>query len=233
MSAPTATRPLPAPDTTSRRAPGWPEFVLAPVGLIAMDVVIGLGLHVAGWGENVLVVLLATVLGTFGLVGLLLALRVRSWAPLRLGVPAVRWVVAGAAAGVGLRLLCIPIGLAWQALTGDTGNPQQFLVDAVTAGGWSLAIMLLLAGLAVPLAEEMLYRGVVYSSLRRYGPVVAALGSSVVFGLLHLSPVVIIVAFLLGLVNAVLVERTGSLWPAVASHVVFNTSALVLAATLF
>lgn len=233
MSAPTATRPLPAPDSTFRRTPGWLEFVLAPVGLIAMDVVIGLGLHAAGWGENVLVVLLATVLGTFGLVGLLLGLRVRSWAPLRLRVPRVRWVVAGVAAGVGLRLLCIPIGYAWQALTGDTGNPQQFLVDTVTAGGWSLAVMLLLAGLAVPLAEEMLYRGVVFSSLRRYGPVVAALGSSVVFGLLHLSPVVIIVAFLLGLVNAVLVERTGSLWPAVASHVVFNVSALVLAATLF
>ncbi|WP_181779425.1 CPBP family intramembrane glutamic endopeptidase [Pseudonocardia pini] len=233
MSTPTVTRPLPTPELPPRRSPGWLEFVLTPVGLLAFDVVVGLGLHAAGWGENLLVVLLGTVLGTFALVGLLLALRVRSLEPLRLHLPAVRWIVAGAAAGVGLRLLCFPLGLAWQALTGDTTNPQQFLFDAVTAGGWSLVIMLLLAGLAVPLAEEMLYRGVAYSALRRYGPVAAALGSSAVFGLLHMAPVVIVVAFLLGLVNAVLVERTGSLWPAVASHVVFNLSALVLAATLF
>ena len=233
MSAPTRTRPLPAPETTTRRAPGWLEFVLAPVGLIAFDAVLAFGLYAAGWGGDILVGLLGTVLATFALVGLLLALRVRSWAPLRLRLPAVRWIVAGVAAGLGLRLVCIPIGLAWQALTGDTGNPQHYLVDAVTAGGWSLAVMLLLGGLAVPLAEELLYRGVVFSSLRRYGPVVAALGSSAVFGLLHMTPIVIVIAFLLGLVNAVLVERTGSLWPAVASHVVFNMSALVLAVTLF
>ena len=41
-----------------------------------------------------------------------------------------------------------------------------------------------------------------------------------------------LVAFLLGLMNAVLVERSGSIWPAVVAHATLNTSGLVAAALL-
>ena len=41
-----------------------------------------------------------------------------------------------------------------------------------------------------------------------------------------------VVAFLLGVVNAVLVERSGSIWPAVVTHATMNTTAFALAALI-
>ena len=39
---------------------------------------------------------------------------------------------------------------------------------------------------------------------------------------------VLVVAFLFGVVNAVLVERSGSIWPTVLAHATNNTIAFVL-----
>ena len=83
-------------------------------------------------------------------VGVALAVRVRSLEPLRLRSPGGRWLLVGLAAGVGLKLVTVGIVMAWQALTGDTGNPQQFLIDGVTAGGWSLVVMLVVGGCSSP-----------------------------------------------------------------------------------
>jgi uncharacterized protein len=227
MTAPSPTTlPLPAP----RPALGWTEFVLAPVGWLVLTVAGGLGLTLAGVRPGTVLLTGVSIGGLFALTGLLLALRVRSWAPLRLHRPGLRAVLLGIGAGLGVRLLAVPIGLAWFAISGDTAHPQQNLIDATTGGVGGMVAMLVLGGVVGPLAEELLYRGVAYSAMRRHGPVVAALASSAVFALLHVHPLVVATAFVLGLVNAVLVERTGSLWPAVASHVTFNLGALVLAA---
>ena len=43
---------------------------------------------------------------------------------------------------------------------------------------------------------------------------------------------VLVVAFLLGVVNAVLVERSGSIWPAVIVHATNNVLAFVAVAVL-
>jgi membrane protease YdiL (CAAX protease family) len=52
-----------------------------------------------------------------------------------------------------------------------------------------------------------------------------------VFALAHGLNVVFAAALLLGVVNAVLYERTGSIWPPAAAHATFNliSFALVLA----
>ena len=114
------------------------------------------------------------------------------------------------------------VALVWTHLTGDTTNPQQALVDGAMGGGWTLVGLVVFGGLAVPFAEELFFRGVVYSALRRYGPVLATLASAALFGIAHGVSVVLVVAFLLGVVNAVLVERSGSIWPAVLAHATNN-----------
>ena len=70
-----------------------------------------------------------------------------------------------------------------------------------------------------------------YGVLRRLGYVVAVVLSAGVFALAHGLNVVFAAALLLGVVNAVLYERTGSIWPPVAAHATFNliSFALVLA----
>ena len=127
-----------------------------------------------------------------------------------------------------MRVVTFAVALVWTHLTGDPTNPQQALVDGAVGGGWTLVGLVVFGGLVVPFAEELFFR-VVYSALRRYGPVLATLASAALFGIAHGVSVVLVVAFLLGVVNAVLVERSGSIWPAMFAHATNNTIALVLA----
>jgi membrane protease YdiL (CAAX protease family) len=76
--------------------------------------------------------------------------------------------------------------------------------------------------------EELIIRGYIYHTLReRWLPWVSALGSSLLFALLHLGNPDVSVSALLnivlaGMVLAALVERTGSLWSATLAHGAWN-----------
>ena len=80
----------------------------------------------------------------------------------------------------------------------------------------------------IPLAEELLYRGVVYRRMRAvFGVRAAIVLSAVLFGLMHANLVQFLYAGLLGLLLAYLTERTGSLWAAVAAHIGANLLAVI------
>ena len=215
-----------------RPEPGWTELTVAVLGYLALSVVVTVGVLAVQTPPNAAIMVASTGFATFAAVGLALAVRVRSLGCLHLRLPGRRWLLAALAVGVGLRGVIILIVLAWQHVTGDTTNPQQYLLDGALAGGWTLVGLIVFGGLVVPLAEELFFRGVVYSSLRRYGPVIATLGSAALFGLAHGLSVVLVVAVLLGAVNAVLVERSGSIWPAVVVHATNNMLAFAAAALL-
>ena len=208
---------------------GWTELAVAVLGYIALCVAVGVALGATGRPPDVALAAAAVGVATLGAVGLALVVRVRSLAPLRLRLPGRRWLLVGLAAGAGMRVVTFAVALVWTHLTGDPTNPQQALVDGAVGGGWTLVGLVVFGGLVVPFAEELFFRGVVYSALRRYGPVLATLASAALFGIAHGVSVVLVVAFLLGVVNAVLVERSGSIWPAVLAHATNNTIALVLA----
>jgi membrane protease YdiL (CAAX protease family) len=195
---------------------------------VALSIAVSIALGAAGLLANTALLVAAVAVATLGAVGLALAVRVRSLA--RPPAPRRRrWLLTGLAAGVGLHLVAAAVVLAWMHLTGDTTNPQQYLVDGAARGGWTFVGMVVFGGLAVPFAEELFFRGVVYTALRRYGSVLATLGSAALFGIAHGVSVLLLVAFLFGVVNAVLMERSGSIWPAVIAHATNNTIALVLA----
>jgi membrane protease YdiL (CAAX protease family) len=81
----------------------------------------------------------------------------------------------------------------------------------------------------VPLVEELMFRGVGLSLLRRYGDKVAVLLSGLAFAGVHglIEGLVVFTAFGAGL--AYLRLRTSSIWPCIAVHAVFNGIALVVA----
>lgn len=226
--------PTPTPTVEPRPAVGWTELAIAAVSYLVLSVGLVIPLFLLSGLDDVPTpaVLLAGTVATLGAVGIALAPRVRSLAPLRLRLPGRRWLLAGLAAGIGVCLVNRLVVFGWIAVTGDSSNPQQYLTDGAAAGGWSTAAVILLGGLLIPFAEELLFRGIGYSALRRYGLVVAILGSAAIFGLAHGFTVVLVAAFLLGVVNAWMVERSGSIWPAVAAHAVNNTILLSLAAVL-
>ena len=95
-------------------------------------------------------------------------------------------------------------------------NPQlDFLIPKQFT--WAGAIgMLILGGLLVPIAEELFFRGVLYTWLRdSFGIWIAIPGSALVFGLLHGEISVAGATFVMGLVLAWLYERSNSLWPSI------------------
>ncbi len=92
----------------------------------------------------------------------------------------------------------------------------------------ALAVVVL-AVIVAPVAEEIMFRGVLYTGLRdRFSPVSAAIVSSAVFAVFHGEPFVFLPIFALGLMLAWLTETTRSVWPGIVGHAVFNATAVAL-----
>ncbi len=89
---------------------------------------------------------------------------------------------------------------------------------------------LLIIAVLVPVSEELFFRGLLYRwfQLRfKFWP--AVLLSSLLFGLAHYdSLAVIISSFVLGVANAIAMERTKSIWVPIVMHAVTNGAAVVL-----
>jgi membrane protease YdiL (CAAX protease family) len=151
---------------------------------------------------------------------------VRSFACVGLVRPTPRTVLLGAGLGALVWLVSRVLIAVYVAVTGDTSDPQAALT--LFSGPLAATLVVLIGGLVVPLGEELLFRGLAYGVLRRLGRVVAVVLTAGVFALAHGLNVVFAAAFLLGVVNAVLYERTGSIWPPAAAHAVFNLTSFVL-----
>ncbi|MDD7148168.1 MAG: CPBP family intramembrane metalloprotease [Lachnospiraceae bacterium] len=88
---------------------------------------------------------------------------------------------------------------------------------------------LLLFGVVSPLAEEIVFRGVIYNRLKKYFPVwIAILTSAVLFGGYHGNLVQGIYGFLLGIVIAWLYEVTGKFRIPVMFHAFANISVFLM-----
>ncbi|MBE6892959.1 MAG: CPBP family intramembrane metalloprotease [Ruminococcaceae bacterium] len=74
--------------------------------------------------------------------------------------------------------------------------------------------------------EEIIFRGIVMQSLRRFGDIFALVSSALIFGIFHLNLIQMPYAFILGLCIGYFVMRTGSLWVGVLIHFVNNSVAV-------
>ncbi|PDP88576.1 CPBP family intramembrane metalloprotease [Glycomyces fuscus] len=215
-------RPAPA-DTTSPKRPGWPEIavgllacvaataVLVPLGSLGLDPV-AYGLVVAAWS------------GVVGLTGFAAAalLRIRSLGAFGVRRTTWRWMLVGVLGGLAALAAKAALVSAVTSLTGLDSDPQGMYYDAAGGGAVSLVLTVLFLSFLTPIGEEFLFRGVVANALLRYGPVIGVLGSSVIFALFHGINIVLPAAIVVGVIAAEMMRRSGSVWPAVAVHVVNN-----------
>jgi hypothetical protein len=81
---------------------------------------------------------------------------------------------------------------------------------------------------AAPLVEELMYRGVGYSLLRQFGARFAIVAIGVAFALTHGLVEGFPILFVFGAGLAWLRERTGSVYPGMVLHGLFNGIALVV-----
>ena len=80
-----------------------------------------------------------------------------------------------------------------------------------------------------PLAEEVFFRGFVFSGLMpRFGVVKALLLSAAIFSAFHVSVGVLIPVFVTGLLLGLLYHKTGSIWPCILAHAGQNGLAVAL-----
>ncbi|MFG1926427.1 CPBP family intramembrane glutamic endopeptidase [Cryptosporangium sp. NPDC048952] len=179
-------------------------------------------------------VILAAVSGVAGLIAFAVAarIRVRDWSVFGVRRTSWRWVLVGIAGGLVAMVASRAITYAVLVLFGPVENIQQSYADA--AGGGVLAAVLSVLFLAVltPVGEEFLFRGIVATTLLRYGAVIGVVGSATIFALMHGLNIVFITAFVVGLIAAELRRRSGSIWPGVVVHVVNNLVAQALLVVL-
>lgn len=90
-------------------------------------------------------------------------------------------------------------------------------------------IVLFLMAAYGPFCEELTFRGAIYGGYRRDGRGFSAvLLSGLLFGLMHMNFNQAAYAFVIGILLALLVEATGSLWSSVLYHFLFNAQSVCL-----
>jgi membrane protease YdiL (CAAX protease family) len=135
------------------------------------------------------------------------------------------WIVP---AGMGLAAVLSAAVAPLSHLSG--GQEQQVVSDLKDASGAKLVVLVLLAGLAAPVVEELLFRGLLLRALLRRMPAVGAVAvSGVAFGLVHfiggeaLGTAVALPALVtLGVISAAVAVRTGDLSRSILLHAGFN-----------
>ena len=92
---------------------------------------------------------------------------------------------------------------------------------------------LLVTGIAVPIFEELLFRGFIFGELRRLMPIpVAILLQGLLFGIYHFNLIQSTYAMLIGFMLGFVYYRTGSILAPILLHASFNSSSLIIAKCL-
>lgn len=84
-------------------------------------------------------------------------------------------------------------------------------------------VQVILMAVIPPLVEEFVFRGLFFGAYKKSGLLGAVIMSGLVFGFFHLNINQFCYAFVIGLVFAVMVEATGSIWSSVLAHFAINT----------
>lgn len=104
-------------------------------------------------------------------------------------------------------------------------EPVQVDLSATTSLPANL-LMYFYACLLGPVLEELLYRGVLLQSMRKYNERFAIFLSAAIFGLMHQNYQQFILGFLIGIPLAVVTIKSGSIVPAIFTHIIVNTSGM-------
>ena len=134
-------------------------------------------------------------------------------------------------------LLFLPIGWGLQWSSAELmshfnvePNQQEAVRALEHVEGW--VDRLALAGVAIvlaPIAEEILFRGVLYSFIRKLGfPALALWSTSLLFALIHWNAMTFMPLLVLAVVLALLYEKTDNLLAPIAMHSLFNALNFVL-----
>jgi hypothetical protein len=109
--------------------------------------------------------------------------------------------------------------------------PSEQLPSGLEDAGQNLLVAVatgMLLIVVAPLAEEVFFRGFLYQAFRNsFGVLPGALLSALIFGAIHFEFFKLIQLAILGVILALLFEKTRSLWPPIILHGINNTLAYI------
>lgn len=116
-----------------------------------------------------------------------------------------------------LNVIFVKTGISSMSSSYEATSTRQFSL--------SLWAGLLMYGLCTPIAEEIVYRGLVYNRLRRYFEMpVPLIVAPLLFGIAHGNMVQLLYGFMMGFIICFVYERYGSFIYPVLFHIAANTA---------
>ena len=183
---------------------------------------------IPGVSQNVWLGLLLSYVVMFGLAPILMWLIIRPLPKGRApGLP-----LSGKAL-VRSALYCIGVAYFFNMITAIVTSLLQTLSDKplndVTQNMFDttpMPLLILLAGVAAPIFEELIFRKLLLDRLRPFGDRCAIILCGVAFGLYHVNLGQFFYAAALGMILAGIVLKTGKLWHSMVCHAALNLSSL-------
>lgn len=133
------------------------------------------------------------------------------------------------AVGAGLAITAVALGLGKvsetvMAYLGFQAEPQTVVqILEATHSLPKQALYGFMAVVVAPVAEEVLFRGILYPTIKQLGlPRLALWGTAILFGLIHLNWMALVPLTVVALLLTWLYERTGDLLAPIGAHCVFN-----------
>ena len=124
----------------------------------------------------------------------------------------------------------ILVAFGWQTWVQDSlGAKPQEAVTLVreTSDVGLLVAMAVTAIIFAPITEELIFRGYLYPVVKRFTDRwFASIFSGVFFGVIHFNVMGLPMLALMGIILAVIYERSGSLWVPIGCHAAFNATSV-------
>lgn len=111
----------------------------------------------------------------------------------------------------------------------DDNKLQQTVKTYQEASAVTVRIMIAISAIIIaPVAEEIVFRGYIYTSTKRFSNrFFAAILSSLLFGVVHFNISAFIPLVFLALLLTIAYELSGSIWAPISIHALFNASTIL------
>mgnify|MGYP001990421047 CR=1 FL=1 len=148
-----------------------------------------------------------------------------------------RCLLLGLATGLGLVLIAMALALLSNLLIqslGDHAEPQKLVTliaeeSAKKENIRTLIFFVVMSVAVAPIAEEILFRGILYPAIKQIGhPLLAAIGTALLFALFHVNLLTFASLTVVALGLIALYEFTDNLLAPITAHAVFNASNLIM-----
>jgi len=135
--------------------------------------------------------------------------------------------------GIAIILVVSVLHLFSEEILARLGWPSEeqvaVMLLANTRQWWMRVYLGVFAIVLAPVAEEFIFRGMLYPFIKQLGsPRFAFFGTSAIFALIHLDLGTLVPLFVLALALTWLYEKTDNLLAPIAAHALFNAANLVL-----